>query len=371
MLSSAAMVFGAILAFANGANDNFKGVSTIYGSKLASFRSSLVWATLTTFAGSALAFFLAGDLLKSFSGKGIVSDEVFTNPAFPLSVALAAAVTVFIASRFGLPISTTHALTGALFGADIMGAAGVNFSRLGALFLFPLLLSPLAAVALTVAALWLQKRLQRKSASETSACLCVTPGVTAEVNSASVMQASISVMPLPQIIIGNTSDTACADSAVQVSRRSLTQLLHLFGAGLVSFARGLNDTPKIAAIMLASSGLAQHHALVGVGLFIAVGGWIYSRRVAETLAHKITPMTENEGLTANMITAALVVGASRFGLPVSTTHVSTGAIFGIGAMSGKMRWKTFQSIAAAWLTTMPLAALISALSFSILRRFIS
>lgn len=366
-----ALISSAFLAFANGANDNFKGVSTIYGSNLASFRTSLIWATITTFAGSALAFLLAGDLVASFTGKGLVPDDIFSDKAFPLSVALAAAATVLLASRFGLPVSTTHALTGALIGAGILGATGVNSSRLGALFLFPLLLSPVVAVSLTASALAIIRAAKGNSPSETVDCLCVSDGLKTDATPASALHVQAAVISPPQLFAGNTADIACVRSPVQVTRRNITQVLHFLSAGFVSFARGLNDTPKIAAILIASGGVTQHHALIGVGIFIAIGGWLYSRRVAETMAHKITPMTETEGLTANIITAALVIGASRLGMPVSTTHVSTGAIFGIGAMSGKLRWKTLQSIALAWLTTMPIAALLSAITFTLLRKIIA
>ena len=67
---------------------------------------------------------------------------------------------------------------------------------------------------------------------------------------------------------------------------------------------------------------------------MASGGVLHSRRVAETLGHRITSMTPGEGLLANAVSSGLVIGASLLGSPVSTTHVSTGAIFGIGVRTG-------------------------------------
>jgi PiT family inorganic phosphate transporter len=89
---------------------------------------------------------------------------------------------------------------------------------------------------------------------------------------------------------------------------------------------------------------------------MAIGGLVASRRVAETLSHKITPMTPSRGLVANLATSALVVAASRFGLPVSTTHVSTGAIFGISGGKGSLNHRTVSQILAAWVITLPVAA---------------
>src|SRR3954462_12842572 len=108
------------LAYTNGANDNFKGVASIYGSGTAGFRKALLWGTGTTFAGSVTAIFLAEELLKKFSGKGLVPDALTQAPGFLLAVALGAALTVLLATRFGFPISTTHGLTGALIGAGLV-----------------------------------------------------------------------------------------------------------------------------------------------------------------------------------------------------------------------------------------------------------
>ena len=86
----------------------------------------------------------------------------------------------------------------------------------------------------------------------------------------------------------------------------------------------------------------------------------YAKRVAETMSHGITDLSPGQGLTANLVTAALVIGASRLGMPVSTTHVSCGALFGIGASSGRAHWRTIAQIGLAWLITLPVAAALGA-----------
>ena len=105
-------------AYANGANDNFKGVATLFGSNTTNYKRALTWATLTTALGSLTALVLAQELLVSFSGKGLVPDAILEMSAFPLSVGLAAALTVMCATRLGFPISTTHSLIGALVGVS-------------------------------------------------------------------------------------------------------------------------------------------------------------------------------------------------------------------------------------------------------------
>ena len=114
------------LAYSNGSNDNFKGVATIYGSGTASYRRALAWATAATLAGSMLTLVLAAGLITTFSAKGLVSDALAASPAFLGAAALGAALTVLLASLVGLPVSTTHALTGALTGAGFEMTTGMK-----------------------------------------------------------------------------------------------------------------------------------------------------------------------------------------------------------------------------------------------------
>jgi PiT family inorganic phosphate transporter len=132
--------------------------------------------------------------------------------------------------------------------------------------------------------------------------------------------------------------------------------LHMGSAASLGFARGLNDTPKVMALLVAAawSGLSVPLSLAMIAAAMAAGGILAARRVAETLGHRITVMNRGQGLIANAVGSALVIAASIFGLPVSTTHVSTGAIFGIGTWTGHARWRVMGKIIAAWLATLPL-----------------
>ena len=105
--------FAAVLvAYANGANDNFKGVATLAGSGTTDYRRALWWATATTFAGSIIAIVLAGQLYQMFSGKRLVSAALAAQGEYQAAVALGAALTILLATWLGMPISTTHALMG-------------------------------------------------------------------------------------------------------------------------------------------------------------------------------------------------------------------------------------------------------------------
>ena len=121
------------LAFGNGANDNFKGFATVWGSDSLSYRQALTLATVATLAGSLLSLYLANGLVQQFSGKGLLPPLVLDAPSFIASVGLGAALTVIIATRAGLPISTTQALLGSLVGAGLAASPSeLQFARLGA-----------------------------------------------------------------------------------------------------------------------------------------------------------------------------------------------------------------------------------------------
>src|SRR5690242_17786669 len=89
------------LAYANGANDNFKGVATLFGSGTTNYQGALRWATIATFLGSLTAIVLAEQLLKNFSGRGLIPDALVAEPRYTSAVALAAGLTVLLATRLG------------------------------------------------------------------------------------------------------------------------------------------------------------------------------------------------------------------------------------------------------------------------------
>ncbi len=307
-----------LVAFTNGANANFKGVASLYGSGTTSRQVALYWGTLTTFAGSVASLYLAQGLLKKFSGRGLVSDELVQEPAFVSAVAIGAACTSFLATRFGFPVSTTHALTGALAGAGLAGSSsGVQFAAFGKNFVYPLFFSPIAAMILGALAWWLLKSLRLATDGRTRTLDC----------------------------------------------------LHFFSTGAASFARGLNDTPKMAALLLLVPYVDSHTGILMVGAIIALGALIDSRRVAETLGKGITGMNPCQGFAASVVTAGLVTTASLHSFPVSTTHVSVGSLLGMGASTRQAHWRKSLEVFLAWVTTVPCGAIFAAAFHFIISRF--
>lgn len=385
------------LAWANGANDNFKGVATLYGSSTTTFRSALVWATGATLAGSMVSVIFASKLVSAFRGKGLVPDQ-FLGIELLVAVAGAGAVTILLATWLGMPTSTTHALTGALVGAGLAaaGVGGVGWGPLLTKFAQPLVASPLLAIGLTTMLYVVFRFGRRKLAVEKETCLCIgtgaerefvplgaavgagslaAPAMTAGFERSGLSEMSVSAAALDRAPVG----FAIADASECVERyrgrllgvraQTVVDSLHYLSAAAVCFARAVNDTPKIAALLFGMASLGGRLTtpiLAAVALAMAAGGWFHSRKVAETMSRHITELNTGQGLTANLMTAFLVLAASRIGVPVSTTHVSCGAIFGIGLVNGKREWATIGKIAATWLTTLPLGFLLGHLFYRLL-----
>ena len=296
------------LAYANGANDIFKGVATLYGSGTASYRRALAVAVVTTLLGSLAAAVTADQLLIAFSGKGLVPDSLVASPSFALSVGVGAAGTVALATLLGSPISTTHALVGALAGAGLV-AGGVDLMRLGSTFFLPLLVSPVLALVLTSGLYPMLRRSRVRLGLSEPTCVCVgqrEPAIAVEGVKA------LSVASTPFVEVGSSEVCRTPDGG-RLAGFSLAQSLdvaHYTSAALVGFARGLNDTPKIAALLLMASAAAvdRTQAVVAVALAMAVGGLLSARKVAQRMSKEVTTLNQGQGLTANLVTSVLVLG---------------------------------------------------------------
>ncbi|HET8701049.1 MAG TPA: anion permease [Nitrococcus sp.] len=365
------VVIVVFLAYANGANDNFKGVATLLGSGVTDYRKALIWGTATTFLGALTALFIAKGLLATFSGQGLVPPPIAASPVFILSVGLGAALTVILAVFLGFPISTTHSLVGGLVGVGYLASAsGVNLGGLWGSVFKPLLFSPFIALLLALVLYPLFHFVRKRLGVERDTCVCVGDEVVARF--AESPASALAAATVPSVTVGTAS--VCRQHytgrVVGIETGRALDVLHYLSAGAVSFARGVNDTPKIAAILLIVPGIGANVGIIITAVAMAAGGLLSARRVAETMAHKITAMNAGQGFTANLVTSLLVIVASRFGLPVSTTQVSVGALFGIGTVTRQAQWKTISGVVLSWIITLPVAAALSAAVYFIVSRFV-
>lgn len=369
--------FGLFLAYANGSNDNFKGVATLYGSGTTSYNGALIWASTAQVFGSVTALILAQGLLATFSGKGLVPDAVLAMKSFALAVGLGAALTVMLATKLGFPISTTHALTGALVGAGYLASSqGVNFEKLGSSFVAPLLVSPLLAIVAGAGFYLVVRGVTSVLGIGRETCVCVGTKVVsvvpAGVSSESILT-QFQMQTVPSLTIGQPA--VCVEKYsgqfLGFNAGRALDFMHYLSGGIVCFARALNDTPKIAATLLVGGTVSPSFAMVGAAGAMVVGGYLNSKKIAETMAHKVTAMNPEQGFSANLMTGLVVIFASKLGLPVSTTHVSVGAIFGVGAVTKQAKWKTVFQILLAWITTLPLAGLLGAGLFFLFKEILA
>lgn len=348
---------GLLIAFMNGANDVSKGIATLVGSGVTDYRRALHWGTLCTALGALAAANLTSALVTTF-GNGLLAPGVTPTFTATLATLFGAAAWVLFATRTGLPVSTTHAIVGAIAGVGgvAYGLHGINWTAIGAKVAVPLLLSPIVSLVMTVLVL----RLVRARASEivTSAdCLCVEVEAEPEL----VGTAGTAVLLGAEAHVSVGSQALCAEERPAALRVTLDHA-HWLTSGATSFARGLNDAPKMVALMLAASALSGQAAadaplmfsLVTLGM--VAGSLLAGRRVTHVLAEKVTRMDHRGGFAANLVTASLVGAGALAGWPMSTTHVSSGAIMASGAGRGTTNWRTVHEFLLAWIVTVPAAA---------------
>jgi inorganic phosphate transporter, PiT family len=359
-----ALILG--LAFANGTNDVSKAIATLVGSGITNYQIAIVWGTVWTVLGACVSGVAASAMVKTFS-SGLMTPGTVTPPILGLSVLTGAMIWVFVASRTGLPVSTTHALTGAIVGAGLAAFAGgeLIWSSIAKKIALPLLLSPPLALILSVL---LHPALRTAAARWEGSCLCLLPTSRALVTidakgmTRTLFQTGRTVVAVP---------SQCDRSGLSGITIGLDSI-HWISSGLASFARSMNDAPKIAAIVLLGSAVTswpstqfQISMFVGVALAMGLGSYFGGLRVTKVLAEKVTTMDHAEGLSANLTTSSLVLVSATMGLPVSTTHVSSSAIIGIGLLKGMraIRWPTVRDMVLAWIVTIPAAGLLAWLAY--------
>jgi PiT family inorganic phosphate transporter len=362
------------LSYANGTNDVSKAVATLVGSGVTNYRAAILWGTIWTIVGAGASAYVASAMVKTFS-HGLVQTGTVIQPAVTLAVLIGAMAWVFLASHTGLPVSTTHALTGAIVGTGLVAFSGdgLIWPAIGKKIALPLLLSPFLALTVSLLIHPAVRALARKWEG---ACLCVMPASRALVT----IDACGGTRTLFQTTSFGSPVMAVPSQCDRAGLQGLVvglDTIHWISSGLASFARGTNDAPKIVAMLLLGSATAawpsassQLAAFGGVAIAMGLGSYFGGLRVTEVLAEKVTKMNHAEGLSANLTTSSLVLVSGSLGLPVSTTHVSSSAIIGIGLLKGwnSVRWTTVRDMVLAWVVTLPASALLACIAYLILAR---
>ncbi|MCM2580230.1 inorganic phosphate transporter [Streptomyces meridianus] len=343
-------VLVAALAAANGSNDVPKGVATLAGAGVTKYRTAILWGTVTTLVGCVCSLTLADKMTQLFS-SGIVTAE--PTQAFAVAVLTGAVSWVALATVLRLPVSTTHALIGALLGAGLLLASdSIAWSAIPTKLVIPLLMSVGVAYGISLLlALVFNRRSTRAGAEATRAAepapsVAGTTGVT------------------HGTVLATDPATSTASGPTTKTPHGALAAAHWLTSGATGFARGLNDTPKIVAIgafALVPAGMETWQIMLLVAGAMALGSVTGGMRVAERLGEGVIRMNHKEGFLANLTTATLVGLGAGYGLPMSTTHTSTGAIAGsAGPNLGRLSGKTLRHFVIAWVVTPPFAAAVAA-----------
>lgn len=316
-----AVVFLALLFdFLNGMNDAANSIATIVSTRVLSPRWAVVWAAFFNF----IAAFGFGVSVANTIGKGIV-DVAIVNEYLVLAALVGAIVWTHLCTKFGFPISVSHALIGGLAGAAIMKAGAGSIVNGGILkvvlfiFLSPVL-GMLGALLLSIIVLWLARR-------------------------------------------------SAPDRVDKIFR-----IGQLCSSAAFSLGHGTNDAQKtmgIIALTLYTAGylgetfyipfwvVLSAHAAIGLGTYL--GGW----KVVRTMGMKLTHLTPVGGFCAETASAVMLFATAGAGIPVSTTHTIAGAIVGVGATRrvSAVRWGIAGKIVVAWIVTIPASAFVAAVTF--------
>ncbi|MFI5234928.1 MAG: inorganic phosphate transporter [Gemmatimonadales bacterium] len=326
-----------VFDFINGFHDSANSIATVVSTRVLSPGVAVLWAAFFNFA----AAFTVGTAVALTIGKGLVNPAV-VDPALIFAALLGAIVWNLITWLLGLPTSSSHALMGGLGGAAIAKAG------LGALLLagwvkpvLAIFVSPLVglalALALTVGLGWGLHKLPGQPVEKTFRRLqLVSSALFSLSHGANDAQKTMG------IIVGLLVSTQAAFATQQ------GWLHHLY-------------LPSADSVPL----WVEMGAYTAIALGTAAGGW----RIVKTMGTGITKLRPFGGFCAEAAGGTSILLASTLGIPVSTTHTITGAIVGVGAAQrlSAVRWGVAGRIVWAWILTMPMAAVIAAISYLVIR----
>ncbi len=319
------LLFG--LSYANGANDVSNAIATLAGSGVTSVKRAIAWGTAWTIIGALFGILWGTAILKNISESIYMDDYGFIFAA-AMATAIAPILWVSLATWRKWPVSTTHFVIGGLVGTGLIGygASGINWPTIFTKIALPLLIIPFIAIFLA----WLlTPGLEKFARVANRIRICITP-----VPRFAMLEAqNRTAMPLEDCVICDCESTeAGLTYGVNLSMDNL----HWLTSGLLSFSRGLNDSPKLVAIVLPFLFMYDSVPVwlfIWGGLAMGLGSWYGGKKITELLGFQVTKLNHEQAFAANLVSAFLVIGASRFGMPVSTTHVSSSSIMGVGLVN--------------------------------------
>jgi inorganic phosphate transporter, PiT family len=316
------IILAVIFDYVNGFHDTANAIATSVATRALSPRHAILMATAFNFIGA-----FAGTAVAKTIGSGLVDEET-TTQAIVMAALIGAIAWDLVTWWFAVPSSSSQALVGGLLGATIV-AAGWGALNLPGIFgkvIIPGLTSPVigfvAAFLLMLALYWIFQKARRK--------------------------------PMARIFrrlqVGSAAYMAFAHGSNDAQKTMGIITLALFSAGVIA----TNDVPPWVIVVSATA----------LSLGTAVGGW----RIMHTMGQRVAVLEPVHGFAAETTAASVLIVTAHFGMPVSTTHVISSAIMGVGSARGAkgVRWGVARRILLAWVVTIPAAALIAAASWFVL-----
>jgi PiT family inorganic phosphate transporter len=355
-------VVGAYMAMNIGANDVANNLGPAVGAGALTMGSAILIAAVFESIGAIVA---GGEVVGTIKGS-IIDSQQIANPSLfawvMFSALLAGALWLNLATAIGAPVSTTHSIIGAVMGAGI--AAGgwglVNWNTIGNIVL-SWLISPLAGGAIAAAFLYLIKRSITYRSDMTQAAARVVPwlmAVMAWVFGTYMMLKGLGQLLHVSFTVAVIGGGVIAAVVLALVRKPVARLAQkqdnskqgvnrLFtwplvcSAALLSFAHGANDVANVVGPLAAiyeavkSGAIATKAAtpmwiMVLGALGLSVGLALYGARLIKTVGKEITELDNMRAYSIAMAAAITVIFASQLGMPISTTHVTIGAVFGVG-----------------------------------------
>lgn len=325
MMLVAIVALALFFDYTNGAHDSANAIATIVSTKVLSPKTAVIMAALLNLVGA-----LIGEQVAKTIGSGIVNAEVVAGcQAIVLAALVGAILWNLLTWYLGLPSSSSHALIGGLIGSAIAysGFEALNFISIFKKVIIPLVLSPMAGFVggylLMVMLSWLFHKAKPRKVN------------------------------------------------------SLFRKLQIVSSAFMATSHGQNDAQKTMGIitlaLFLSHQIPEIHVplwvklscALAMGLGTATGGW----KIVKTMGHKIFKLEPVHGCAAESAAAMVITGASHFGAPISTTHVISTAVLGVGASKrlSAVRWGVAGSMVVAWIITIPASGLVAGVTFLLLQ----
>ncbi|WP_156761027.1 inorganic phosphate transporter [Microbacterium karelineae] len=404
-----AIAFGVFMAFNIGGNDVANSFGTSVGSGTLTMKQALIVAAVFEVSGAVLAGGSVTDTVR----KGIVDLQVVSQRPddfvyIMMSALLGAALWLFLASRMGWPVSTTHSIIGGIVGASVTmgiatglgGAEMVQWDAIGQIVL-SWVVSPLLGGIVAFAIFWLIKRFilshavdDREEGHRALQTLVPLVAAVAAILLAGMLvvkglhnleldiEPAVLVFGLGMVGIAVWVGVYVFAQALQKKKFkkaafTLFSWMQVFTASAFAFSHGANDIANavgpFAAVLdvfrtnaVGDSAVVPLPILITFGIALLAGLWFIGRRVVSTVGKRLTEIHPASGFSAELAAAAVVMLASVLGLPVSSTHILIGAVLGVGLVNRAANWKLMKPIAMAWVITLPVAASIGAVGYLIL-----